>query len=140
MGLLDSILGSVVGGALGGGQGGGGNADLLRAVVGMLGHDAPGGGLAGMVSKAQQSGLGDVVGSWIGGGQNMPVSADQLGGILHSDVVGNLARQFGQSHGDILSQLTQILPQVVDKLTPQGSMPQGGLGSVSDLLGALTRR
>ncbi len=135
MGLLDSVVGM-----LGGSGQGGGNAALLNAVVGMLGNDAKGGGLGALLGKAQQSGLGDVVSSWIGHGQNLPISADQLHNILGSDTVANLARQLGMSHGDTASQISQMLPDVVDKLTPQGALPQGGLGNVADLLGQLMRR
>jgi uncharacterized protein YidB (DUF937 family) len=135
MGLLDSVVGM-----LGGGQGGGANAELLNAVIGMLGNDAKGGGLAAILGKAQQSGLGDVVSSWIGHGQNLPISEDQLSNILGSDMVANIARQLGISHGEAATQMSQVLPQVVDKLTPHGQLPQGGLGSVADLLGQLMRR
>lgn len=138
MGLLDSVLGAAMGGQ--GGAAGGGNAALLNAVVGMLGNDSAHGGLGGLVAKFQQSGLGDVMASWISTGQNMPVSADQLRGALGDDTLGQLARQTGASHADVLGQLTQLLPQVVDQLTPQGQAPQGGLGNVSDLLGMLMRR
>jgi uncharacterized protein YidB (DUF937 family) len=135
MGLLDSVVGM-----LGSRQGGGGNTELLNAVIGMLGNDAKGGGLAAILGKAQQSGLGDVVSSWIGHGQNLPISADQLSNILGSDRVANIARQLGVSHGDAATQMSQLFPEVVDKLTPQGQLPQGGLGNVADLLGQLMRR
>ena len=137
MGLLDSVLGAAMGGQ---GSPAGGNAALLNAVVGLLGNDSAQGGLGGLVTKFQQSGLGDVVASWISSGQNMPVSADQLRGALGDDTLGQLARQSGGSQSDVLGQLTQLLPQVVDQLTPQGQLPQGGLGNVSDLLGMLMRR
>ena len=137
MGLLDSVVGMLGGGQ----QGGGGNAALLNAIVGMLANNGQGGGgLGAILGKAQQSGMGDVVSSWIGSGQNMPISADQLNNVLGSDMVANLARQLGLSHGDASSQLSQMLPEVVDRLTPQGQMPQGGLGNVSDLLGMLMKR
>lgn len=134
MGLLDSVVGML------GGSQGGGNAALLNAVIGMLGSDAQGGGLAAILGKAQQSGLGDVVGSWIGHGQNMPIGPDQLTNILGSDMVANIAKQLGMSHGDAATQMSQLFPEVVDKLTPQGQLPQGGLGNVADLLGQLMRR
>ena len=148
MGLLDSVLGGVLGsmqgggqgGALGGALGGGGNADLLKAIVGMLGNDAAGGGLGGLVAKFQQSGLGDVVQSWISSGQNMPVSADQLSNVLGNDTISGLAKRLGLNPGDVAGQLSQVLPQVVDHLTPSGQMPAGGLGSVGDLLGQLFKR
>ena len=139
MGLLDSVVGMLAGGQ------GGGNAALLNAVVGMLagggqGGAQGGGGLASMLGKAQQAGLGDVVTSWIGKGQNMPISPDQLNNVLGSDMVANLAKQLGMSHGDASSQISQMLPDVVDRLTPHGNVPQGGLGNVTDLLGMLMKR
>ena len=141
MGLLDSVVGMLAGGQ----GGGGGNAALLNAVVGMLagggqGGAQGGGGLASILGKAQQAGLGDVVTSWIGKGQNMPISPDQLNNVLGSDMVANLAKQLGMSHGDASSQISQMLPDVVDRLTPHGNVPQGGLGNVTDLLGMLMKR
>jgi uncharacterized protein YidB (DUF937 family) len=138
MGLLDSVLGMVTGG-----QQGGGNAALLNMVVGMLANnsgDSGGGGLADIVGKFQQAGMGDVVSSWIGTGQNAPISGDQLGNVLGSDMIGNIAKQLGVSHGDAAGQLAQMLPQVVDKLTPNGQAPAGGLGDIGSLLAQLTQR
>ena len=134
-----SLLGSVIG-ALGGSQGsGGGNAALLNAVIGMLGQGGGGagaggmgglGGLGGLVSKMQQGGLGDVVGSWVGTGQNLPVQPHQLGNALGHDTVTSMAGQLGLNNNDLLGQLAQMLPQVVDRLTPHGQVPQGDLGSI----------
>jgi uncharacterized protein YidB (DUF937 family) len=138
MGLLDSVLGMVTGG-----QQGGGNAALLNMVVGMLANNSGaggGGGLADIVGKFQQAGMGDVVSSWIGTGQNAPISGDQLGNVLGSDMIGNIAKQLGVSHGDAAGQLAQMLPQVVDKLTPNGQAPAGGLGDIGSLLAQLTQR
>jgi uncharacterized protein YidB (DUF937 family) len=140
MGLFDSVLG-----ALGQGQAGGGHAGLLNAVIGMLG---PGGGaaasggiggLVGLVERFHQGGLGDVVNSWVGTGQNLPVSGDQLRSVLGGDTVANLASQLGMNHGDLLGQLSHLLPQVVDQLTPNGQLPQagGGLGDLAGMLGGL---
>ena len=136
MGLLDSLLGA----ALGGGGAQSGQSAMINAVIGMLGNDAAGGGLGGLLSKFKQGGLGHVADSWISTGQNMPVSADQLGSVLGSDTIANIAKQVGLSHGDAAGQLSQMLPQIIDKLTPHGQVPQGGLGSVADLLGSLMKR
>ena len=136
MGLLDSVLGMVTGG-----QQGGGNAALLNVVVAMLANNSQGGGgLADIVGKFQQAGMGDVVSSWIGSGQNAPISADQLHNVLGSDTIANIAGQLGLSHGDAAGQLAQMLPQVMDKLTPQGQAPAGGLGDIGSLLAQLTQR
>jgi uncharacterized protein YidB (DUF937 family) len=134
MGLLDSLVG-----ALGQGQGGG-QPDLLNAVIGMLGNDSAMGGLAGLAAKFQQGGMGDVLQSWVSTGQNMPISGDQLNSVLGGDTIGALARQLGLNPGDAAGALSQLLPQVVDQLTPQGQMPQGGLGSAADLLSAFLKR
>jgi uncharacterized protein YidB (DUF937 family) len=129
MSLLDSVIGALgPTQAAGAGQGG----DLLGAVVGMLGQGGGSGlgGLGGLLQRFQQHGLGDVAQSWISSGQNLPVSADQLGHVLGSDTVAGLAQQLGLDRGQLLGQLSQLLPQVVDQLTPQGHIPQGDLGSL----------
>jgi uncharacterized protein YidB (DUF937 family) len=142
MGLLDSVLGGVLGSMGGGQQGaaGGGNAALINAVVAMLANGSAQGGLGGLLEKFQQSGLGDVAASWVGTGQNQPVSPDQISNVLGGDTIGALAQQLGMGHGDLAGQLSQILPQVVDHLTPHGQAPQGGLGGIGDILGQLMQR
>jgi len=142
MGLLDSVLGGVLGSMGGGQQGaaGGGNAALINAVVAMLANGSAQGGLGGLLEKFQQSGLGDVAASWVGTGQNQPVSPDQISNVLGGDTIGALAQQLGMGHGDLAGQLSQILPQVVDHLTPGGQAPQGGLGGIGDILGQLMQR
>ncbi|MBP8270633.1 MAG: DUF937 domain-containing protein [Sphaerotilus sp.] len=149
MGLLDSMLGSVVSQALGGGQGGGGQAALIQAVIGMLmggGNQSGGaaaGGLGGLLEQFQRGGLGDVASSWVSTGQNMPISADQLSNVLGSDVIGQLARSAGMDQGSAAGALSQILPQLIDGLTPNGQLPQQGtdLGSMlPQILGSLLKR
>ena len=140
MGLLDSVIGALGGG---GQAGGGGQSALLNIVMGMLanrsggqqGGVAMGGGLGDLMAKFQQGGMGDVMSSWIGSGQNMPISGDQLSNVLGSDMLGKIASQLGISHGEAAGQLSQVLPQVVDKLTPNGQVPEGGLGDIGAILG-----
>ena len=140
MGLLDQVVGAL-GGAQGGGQGAG-QAELINAVIGMLGSGSGGhaGGLGELVARFQQGGLGDVVSSWISTGQNLPISAEQLGSVLGQDAIAGLAQKTGMPAGDLASQLSQMLPQIVDSLTPNGQLPQGGLGDIGSLLGGLLRR
>lgn len=146
MGLLDSVI-SALGSSQGGGNGGG-QADLLNAVVGMLGRggSAAGGlgGLIGLASKFQQSGLGDVMNSWIGTGENKPISPDALGGVLGNDMVAGMAKQLGVNNNDLLGQLSQLSPQVVDKMTSDGQIAQagaaGGMGDPAGMLGGMLKR
>ena len=147
MGLLDSVLGSVMGGQQHSGAAGGGlsslismvtsNPQLMQAVTGMLSNDGGHGGLGGLMAKFQQAGLGDVVGSWVGSGQNQPVSGEQLTNVLGADTMANLAEKLGMSQGDAAGQLSNILPGLIDKLTPNGAAPAGGLGNAGDLMGML---
>ncbi len=157
MGLLDSVIGALGGGGSGGGQSGagGGQAALINIVLGMLANRGGGqlgaggiggsggganGGLGDLMARFQQGGLGDVLGSWIGTGQNLPVSADQLSNVLGSDMLGSIASQLGVTHGEAASQLSEVLPQVVDKLTPDGQVPEGGFGDIGAILGRFGQR
>jgi uncharacterized protein YidB (DUF937 family) len=81
------------------------------------------GGLGGLVEKLQKDGLSNAINSWIGPGQNQPVSPGQLGSALGPDIIRTLAQRSGLSEEEIIKQLSQILPGVVDKLTPQGRLP-----------------
>ena len=130
MGLLDSVMGAVMGQVQ---QQGG-----VAAVLGeLLANDGQGGGLRGLVEKFNEAGLGEVVGSWIGKGDNLPVSADQLKEVLGSDLLGKLAGQLGVDPAQASGQLADLLPGLVDQLTPQGVAPENGLGDAGDLMGML---
>lgn len=144
MGLLDSVLGSVLGS--GGQQPASGAGALINIVAGMLANSGrpgaeggPASGLGGLVEQFQRGGLGDVMNSWIGTGQNQPISPDQLGGVLGDDLLGQLTRQTGMNPGDLLGQLSKVLPQMVDQATPDGRIPEGGLGDIGAILGRFTQ-
>jgi uncharacterized protein YidB (DUF937 family) len=81
------------------------------------------GGLGGLLGKLQNGGLGNVANSWVGSGQNQPVSPGRLGSALGPDIIKILAQRSGLSEEDITRQLSQALPGVVDKLTPNGRLP-----------------
>ena len=75
------------------------------------------------MDKLQKGGLGDMVNSWVGSGQNQPVSPKQLGPALGSDIIKTLAQRSGLSEEELTKQLSQVLPGIVDKLTPAGRLP-----------------
>ena len=125
MGLLDNIL-SGAGGAAGGAIG-----DLLTS------HE---GGLGGLVSAFEKGGLGEIAGSWVGKGANLPISAEQIRSVLGSGPVADIARKLGVSPEAAADEISQMLPGIVDKLTPNGALPTGGLGdALGGLLGGLKR-
>jgi uncharacterized protein YidB (DUF937 family) len=140
MGLLDSVLGGMLGGGQQQQQGGAGA--LINIIAGMLANQGGGGagglgGLAGLAEQFQRGGMGDVMSSWIGKGENLPIAPDQLGDVLGGDLLGKLTQQTGMGQGDLLGQLSQLLPQMVDKSTPDGAIPAGGLGDIGAILGKL---
>ena len=81
------------------------------------------GGLGGLVNKLQQGGLGDVVNSWVGSGQNQPVSPGQLSSALGPSILKTVSQMTGISEDDLTKQLSQVLPGVVNGLTPNGRLP-----------------
>jgi len=122
MGLLDGLMGSLMGGS----QQGGDNP-LMQMAMQMLANKGGGvGGLDGLMNTLQNAGLGDQLKSWISTGENMPISGDQLSQALGSDKIRDIAGQLGMSQGDVSGGLADMLPQLIDKLSPNGSLPDNG--------------
>jgi uncharacterized protein YidB (DUF937 family) len=94
------------------------------------------GGISGLQQMFQQKGLGGIVSSWIGTGQNLPISADQLQNILHGNALQDIAAKNGMDLGQLGSIFSQLLPNVVDKLTPNGQVPDSG--ALSQMIKGLT--
>ena len=150
MGLLDSVLGAVMnngqsqaaGSNTGGGLGGlmgmlASNPQLVQVVTAMLSNDGGHGGLGGLVAKFQGAGLGDAMSSWIGGGPNKPVSGEEVTSALGSGTIADVAAKLGVSHSEAAEQLSQMLPNIINHLTPGGEAPAQGLGNSGDLMGML---
>jgi uncharacterized protein YidB (DUF937 family) len=125
--------------------GAGGSADPAAALGG-LGQAIQGaGGLDGLLDKLRAGGLGGAVDSWVSTGQNQPVAPEALGQALGPDTVQQLSSGSGIDIGQLLPMLAAFLPQIVNMLTPNGSVPSGGLngaaGAMPDLgglIGSLT--
>lgn len=115
MSLFDQ-LGSILGQ--------GGSNDAVGAISNLIDQH---GGLSGLVQQLQSGGLSEVVSSWVGTGANLPVSADALQQALGSEQISQIAAKLGLSPEQAAGSLAQLLPQVVDKLTPNGSIEPGGL-------------
>jgi uncharacterized protein YidB (DUF937 family) len=81
------------------------------------------GGLGGLLKKLEQGGLGNAADSWVGTGQNQPVSPGQLGSALGPSIIKMLAQKSGIPEEELTKQLSQVLPGIVDKLTPSGRLP-----------------
>lgn len=112
---------------------------LLQIAASLLSNGGQFGGLQGLVRQFEQAGLGGHMNSWIGTGQNLPISPDQLSQVLGSGRLQQMAQQAGMDTNALSSGLSQVLPQMIDKLTPQGQAPSGGFGDVMGMLGGLMR-
>ena|SRR5436190_10465147 len=109
MGMFDGLLGGIVG------------AGMVSVVNGILEQH---GGVQGVVSEFERNGLGATVQSWVGSGPNHTISPDEVHKALGPDLLQQLSAKSGLSVQDLAQKLAQVLPQAVDKLTPDGSIPK----------------
>jgi uncharacterized protein YidB (DUF937 family) len=143
MGLLDSLIGAATGGQpasnTGGAAAGGIDPQMLIGLAGALMNNA--GGLSLLLAKLQEGGLAEAALSWVGTGANQPVSPDALGAALGPDLMGQLTQQMGSNPQQAAGTLADLLPSLIDQLTPKGQMPaDNGLGGLGTLLGGLLKR
>jgi uncharacterized protein YidB (DUF937 family) len=109
MGLLDGMLGGIVG------------AGMMSVVTNIIQQH---GGVQGVMSAFEKNGLGSTVQSWIGTGPNDAISADDVHKALGPDLLRQLSEKSGLSVQDLAQKLSQMLPEAVDKMTPDGTIPR----------------
>jgi uncharacterized protein YidB (DUF937 family) len=110
--------------------------DILGQIL--AGGGGAGGGLGGLLQELQRAGFGEQAGSWVASGQNRPISSDAIGQIFGRDGLAAIARQAGVTERDASEALSQLLPDVVDRVTPGGQVPN--LDQLSASVGELSRR
>lgn len=118
MGLLDMVTGVL--------KGGGGENPMMNIIMQLVSNPNSG-GLQGLVKSFQGSGLGEQAASWVSSGANLPVSADQIMGAFGGDQLKQMAGQLGVSEHEAAGGLADMLPKVIDQLTPNGEIPEGDL-------------
>lgn len=136
MGLLDSLASQVLGSLSGqGGQGHPPTTDLIGLVMQLINHPQVG-GLSGLVKAFEDKGLGQVMASWVGTGANLPISANQIAAVLGEGPLRDLAQRAGTSPDQQASLLSEVLPGLIDQLSPKGALPGQG-SDLPALLGSL---
>jgi uncharacterized protein YidB (DUF937 family) len=155
MGLLDGLLGNVLGGALGGnrtqsqaqdplssiiggltgGRGGGTGNILLQLALSMLQQQ---GGLGNVLGKFREAGMGSQADSWVSTGQNMNISPNQLEQVFGSGALNDIASKLGMSQEQAGSAMSQVMPELINQLTPQGQVTADSENSVAEGLDALS--
>lgn len=120
-------------------SGGGGLGDILGQVLGgAMGGGGTGGGLGGLLEQMQRAGFGTEADSWVGTGQNRPLPPDAMGKVFGREGVQEIARRTGYDESDVSRGLSQLLPEVVNHVTPNGQVPD--LDALSASVGDLARR
>ena len=109
MGMFDGLLGGIVG------------AGMVSVVSGVLEKH---GGVQGVVNEFERNGLGTTVKSWVSTGPDQPISADEVQRVLGPDLLQQLSQKSGVSVQDLSRKLAEVLPQAVDKMTPDGAIPK----------------
>jgi uncharacterized protein YidB (DUF937 family) len=122
MGLLDQVIGGLTGKLTGSGD----QSNLLDSVIGIINNPETG-GIAGLVQTFKDKGLGNAIISWIGTGENQAVSGEQIQQVISNENIQQIAGKLGLSGGEVSTMLAGLLPQVIDKLTPNGALPEGNL-------------
>ena len=153
MGLLDGLLGNVLGGALGGNRtqsqaqdplssilggltGGRGTGNiLLQLALSMLQQQ---GGLGNVLGKFREAGMGAQADSWVSTGQNVNISPNQLEQVFGSGALNDIASKLGMSQEQAGSAMAQMMPELINQLTPQGQVTADSENSVAEGLDALS--
>jgi uncharacterized protein YidB (DUF937 family) len=120
MGLLDQLAGQIVGSLGAQKQDPVSQSGMMGSVLSMI---EQAGGMSALVRTLKDKGLSDQVNSWIGTGENQAVSGDQIKAALGDEQVDAIARQAGIEPTHASTGLAQLLPQIIDQLTPGGSVP-----------------
>ena len=119
MGFLDDMASQAVGHFAGGSE-----STLVSGIMELV-QNQPG-GISGLVQCFHEKGLGGIFESWVSTGQNLPITAEQIQGVLGNEQVQQLAAKIGISPEVASSKIAELLPGMVDKLTPDGKLPEGG--------------
>jgi uncharacterized protein YidB (DUF937 family) len=142
--LLPVVLGMLANRSRGGSPGfapgtGGGLGDVLGQVLGgaTSGRGAAG-GLGGLLEQLQRSGYGEQADSWVGRGANQPISPDAMTQVFGRDGLEQISRQAGISEDEASRGLSQLLPEVVDRMTPDGQVPDAD--ALANSVDAFARR
>lgn len=128
MGLFDSLAGNMLG-KLGGEKGA-----IAQVAIDLFNQN---GGLPGVLEKFKAAGFADEVASWVSTGSNLPISAEQIVQVLGSATIQAASRKLGIQADEISAKIAEYLPQVVDRMTPNGEISKDSGNLLATLLGMM---
>lgn len=132
--MFKNILSSVISSVLSGNE-----TKLPQLLQALLSSQ---GGIQGLITKFQQSGLDDVISSWLGNGENKAVSPEQIKEVLGENELRNVAQQVDMDENELPDLISQYLPKAIDKLSPNGEIDTNNLDFSSiakSVLGSLLK-
>jgi uncharacterized protein YidB (DUF937 family) len=121
MGIFDDVLGLLKNQIPGAEE----HSGALESIVNLVNNPETG-GIAGLAQRFTEGGFGQEVASWIGTGQNLSISPQQIQAVIGNTPIQDMAGKMGLTPEQTASAIATLLPQVIDKLTPNGSLPEGG--------------
>ena len=143
-------LGDLLGGLMGGGAGQGNNrpSDPGASMTGMaqggsgMGNKGSAlmllllplamqwvqrnGGIGGVLEKFQSKGYSQQAASWVSNGSNEELQPHAVTELMGTEELSRLSQQLGVSQEEVSSGMAQILPEMMNHLTPQGDVPADG--------------
>lgn len=128
MGLFDSLASAVLSKASGD------KGAMVQIAMDLFNQN---GGLEGVIEKFRAGGLAEQVASWVSKGENLPISAEQISQVLGNSTIKGIAAKLGMSPDDISGKIAEYLPQVIDKMTPEGEVNSNSGSVMSAILGML---
>ncbi len=131
MGFLDELVGSL-GNSNGNGQGN--QLGQLEAIWTWVQEQ---GGVEVLLQKFQQGGLGEVLSSWIGTGGNQPVGGGEIQNAFGQNELQSLADKLGTDVNGASGTLAALLPQLIDKMSPQGRLDEQSVNNSQMDLGSM---
>lgn len=137
MNLLESLLSGLAGSNA---SGSAPANPLLPLLLQMLAGNGQFGGLSGLAKQFEQAGFGREMNSWISTGQNLPISLEQLMQVFGQGQMQQMASGSGMDLGSLSGGLADMLPQLIDRMTPSGQVPAGGIdGALAELSNLMPR-
>lgn len=128
MGLFDSLASNMLG-KLGGEKGA-----IAQVAIDLFNQN---GGLAGVLQKFRTAGFDDEVASWVSKGSNLPIDAQQIMQALGNHTIQQAASKLNMNAQDISAKIAEYLPQVIDRLTPDGQLPREPVNILAALMGMM---
>lgn len=128
MGLFDSLASSMLG-KLGGEKGA-----IAQVAIDLFNQN---GGLPGVLEKFTAAGFSEHVASWVGNGSNLQISPEQISQVLGSGTIQTAAAKLGLNAQDISAKIAEYLPQVVDRMTPDGVVNRDSNNLLATLMGMI---